>query len=98
MFIIKMKPKPKDKKIPKSATIKLGKKRDSWAIGNKFYIKIYENGYRIRKRYQDEITIDKYERDVLFDIFKRDIDEEICLENKQKIIEQLEIDELGMGK
>lgn len=96
MFIIKMKTKPKTKKPPKSATIKLGKKICSWSIGGDFFVKIYENGYKIRKIYQSEITINKYERDMLFGIFKKDIDEEKCLENKKKIIEQLEIDEEKM--
>ncbi len=88
----------KAKKPPKSATIKLGKKLCSWAFGNSLFIKIYQNGYKIRKRYQSEITIDKFDRDMLHDIFKREIDEERCLDDKKKIIKQLEEDEEKMKK
>ncbi len=50
---------------------KLGKKLYSWSFSNNFWVKVFENGVKLRKRKQAEIIIDDYEMDSLNKVLNR---------------------------
>ena len=66
----------------------LGKKLSCWGFSNNFWVKVFENGVKLRKRNQAEITIDDYEINRLNMVLNRFFkDREEKKENKDMLNE-----------
>ena len=59
----------------------LGKKLYSWGFGNNFWVKVFENGVKLRKRNQVEISLNDFE------MFELNIVLDTFFKNRKKKIE-----------